>query len=160
MKIGDKDHENETFANFAARFRSKAVLGKESPGDWSYRLWEKITDQLREDTKAVKHTWANDFQTMVTSLTSTDLETRRNYERTKQYVTTKNTPKSTIANSGTTYKSTQKPFRPFAVPGPSTAPKVISDRPKFSTSSILPPIKKSVPNNACFLYSQVGHFKA
>ena len=33
MKIGDKDHENETFANFAARFRSKAVLRKESLGD-------------------------------------------------------------------------------------------------------------------------------
>ena len=33
MKIGDKDYENETFANFAARFRSKAVLGKESPGN-------------------------------------------------------------------------------------------------------------------------------
>ena len=46
IKIGDKDHKNKTFTNFAARFRSKAVLGKESPGNWSYRLWEKITDQL------------------------------------------------------------------------------------------------------------------
>ena len=153
MKIGDKDYKNKTFANFVVRFRSKAVLGKESPGNQSYRLQEKITDQLREDTKAVKHTWANDFQTIVTSLTSTDLETRRNYERTKQHVTTKNTPKSTIGNAGTTYKLTQKSFRPLAVSSPSIALKVISNRPKFSTSPISPLIKKLVPNNAYFLYS-------
>ena len=160
MKIGDKDHENETFTNFAARFRNKVVLRKESLGDQSYRLQEKITNQLREDTKAIKHTQANDFQTIVTSLTSTNLKTRRNYERTKQHVTTRNTPKSTIGNAGTTYKLTQKSVRPLAVPGLSTALKVILNRPKFSTSPIPPLIKKLVPNDACFLYGQVSYFKA
>ena len=33
IKIGDKDYKNKTFANFAVRFYSKAVLRKESPGN-------------------------------------------------------------------------------------------------------------------------------
>jgi hypothetical protein len=161
MKMGDRYHENETFTEFIARFRSKAVLGKVSQGDWTYQLWAKITDRLRNSTSSVKNTWNNDFNTMVVSLTSTDLENRRNYDRTKQHAGPKNTPKPAATSSGTTYKATPKPFRPFLSPGPSMAPKATTDRPKFSTSPIPPPPTKTpASKDTCYLCGQVGHYKA
>jgi hypothetical protein len=38
IEIGNKDHVNETFAEFTARFRSMAVLGKVLEADWFYYL--------------------------------------------------------------------------------------------------------------------------
>jgi hypothetical protein len=81
MEMGNKDHVNETFAEFTARFRSMAVLGKVSEADWFYYLWDKITPQLREASTSSKHLWNHSFHQMVVSLTSIDLERRRNSDR-------------------------------------------------------------------------------
>jgi len=160
MKMGDKDHEKESFADFAARFRSKAVLGKVTPTDWSYQLWDKITEQLRDATTSVKHTWGGDFDTMVVSLTSTDLECRRN--AVSKLSATQRNPSygPAVANAGAFRKTVPKPTRyASASTAPVPAMKSTSDRPKFSTSPIPPPQKKPFPSDGCFLCGKPGHLK-
>jgi hypothetical protein len=159
MTMGEKGHANETFSEFNARFRSMAVLGEVLEDDWFYQMWDKITPQLREESTASKHLWHADFRQMVTSLTSIDLERRRNFDRKPSSF--RNTPsgaKATAVSSAATPRSTPKPFRPFTSSGPATAPKTTVERPRFSTTPIRPPTK-STPPNTCFLCGKTGHFK-
>jgi len=161
MKMGDKGHANETFSEFTARFRSMAVLGEVLKTDWFYQLWNKITPQLRDASTASKHLWKHDFDEMVVSLTSIDLERRRNFDR-DPLPSSRNTSsgtKPTAVNSAIASRSTLKPFRLFSSSGPAATPKPTVERPRFSTTPIRPPTKSAPPKDTCFLCGKTGHFK-
>jgi hypothetical protein len=162
MRMGDKDHSNETFPEFIARFRSKAILGRVQQSDWFYHCWDKITPPLRNTAVASKHLWNHNFEQMVISLTSMDLERRRNYERAPP-PNSRNTSGSTAktGSSGGSSKYTPKPPRTGYVPKQNTfqgPAKISVDLPKLIVQTLIRP--PNTLNRPCFLCSKTSHFKA
>ncbi len=164
MKMGNKGHVNETFPEFTARFRSLAAMGQITKDSWFYQMWDKITPQLRSASTASFHLWKQDFNTMVTSLTSIDLIRRQNYER-NVAASSRTNPLSgpSTANISSSQKTSPKLHR-TASPATSTSrplksPKLLMDRPRPSPS----PARPSTANptsNACFFCGKTGHYKS
>jgi Zinc knuckle len=75
-----KGNVGETFADFQARFLSKAIRGNVAESEWFFYLWQKLTPQLRAMTTSWKSQWHGNYQVMVTHLLSIDTERRRNQE--------------------------------------------------------------------------------
>ena len=161
MMMQDKDHGQETFPEFIARFRSKALLGGVQKSDWFYYCWEKITNPLRSLAVASKHLWEEDFEKMVKSLISMDLERRRNYERNSQatsWTSSGTNNHSKPSPSSTNSKpSTSKPARVSEFTKTTTTISA-SSRPQYPP--ILPPPRAANPaTSTCYLCGKVGHYK-
>ncbi len=166
LKMEDKDHARESFPEFIARFRSKAILGGVHNADWFYHCWDKITPQLRNLAVASKHLWNQDFNQMVTSLTAMDLERRRNNERNPPNANRPGYNTTTRAPAGggvsRTPRATPKPFRSESVPR-GTSYRGPSKPPTDSTKATTPfPRKGSADptSSVCYFCGEPGHFKA
>jgi len=167
LQMGDKDHLNETFPEFQARFLNTAIQGGVPKSDWYFFMWNKLTPSLRSATAAIKYNWQGSYHTMVTQLVAFDAERRRNSELSPY--SGGRSAKRGSASVPTTSKPMVKPnsasrYTPstsFQTPAPSYRPIQGSVARKGSTppvSSNPRPFTGSVPNGNCFNCGKAGHF--
>jgi Zinc knuckle len=155
--------ENETFAEFKSKFISLALQGNVGKSEWFFYCWSKITNRLRYASQPVKFLWKDNFQTMVTHLTSLDYERQQN---------------PTLSVSKNKMKDTESARRDFdkdtdSKPKSSTVKPltrlVATDRSKSTARDVNPPfVRKNTPfvpkvipikEPVCYNCGKPGHYR-
>jgi hypothetical protein len=156
----------ESFTEFKARFLSKAIRGKVYKSEWPFYLWNKITPFLRNATLSVKMQWDNDFQKMITHLTSVDIERQRCRQLNSSSITP-NPVLSTkrIASSSSTFAAGNANYKgPNTSRNPSAKSQsvVLYKSPGITDRTTPAPTKpRETPetDRSCYKCGKIGHFK-
>ena len=151
----------ETFADFAARFRSRATLAKIPHTQWFDEMWDKVSLTLQSVATPQKLHWNGDFEKMAESLMAIDVERRRQAQR---YPSRRaQQPPAGISSPtrlppgilpSTTAPPRPQRFESATTPKHSNPPR---DQPKLSSTTPRPPPAKP-PNSNCYRCGKPGHF--
>jgi hypothetical protein len=161
--MGEKGHENETFAEFKGRFTSMAILGEIPQSELFYYMWEKITPQLRSAAAVSKRSWNRNLSEMTADLLALDKERRRNNELYSARATStpsNPTKKSTVFSSTTRTVSKS----PIVATKPSSTPTSVQPRPwSANVENRVRSESAQTPNTTipkCYGCGKPGHYRA
>ena len=164
LRMGEKGHENESFAEFRARFTSMATLGEVPHSEQFYNMWLKLTPSLRSQAAVQKRGWNNSLSAMIADLIALDKERKHNAELNSLANKISNTASSyrTPIKSGTsnkTFTSQRQPYKPF-IPIRLTTAEPSPPNPSRPTTSLdrLKSDTQPTTDSVCFHCKKPGHW--